>query len=123
MFVITKDFIENYTGEDDEIVEPVECVRIFMQINPIDFQKEVIEPLDKIESAFDEDGHITLTGIKAICKFQFRLYDGDDNLYYEGYYNGLEGSEEEAFEPLDWASYNSGCTTLRYLENGEWVEL
>jgi hypothetical protein len=119
MFVITKDYIENYSGNDDEVVEPIDCIRVFAD----DYEKEVRIPLVGVEGAFNDKGGVTLKGIKQLCFTQFRLYDDDDNLYYEGYYNGLEGDEEEAFEPLDWAGAYAGCTTLRYLENGEWVEL
>jgi hypothetical protein len=119
MFVITKDYIENYAGGDDEVVEPIDCVRIFAS----NYEEEIRKPLAGVKGAFDDKGSVTLEGIKKLCLYQFRLYDDDDNLYYEGYYNGLDGDEEEAFEPLDWAGAYAGCTTLKYLEKGKWVEL
>lgn len=119
MFVITKDYVESYSGNDEEIVEHIEGVWIFAS----DYENEVRIPLAGVKGAFNDTGGVTLKGIKQLCFTQFRLYDDDGILYYEGYYNGLEGDEEAAFEPLDWASAYAGCTTLKYLENSEWVEL
>jgi len=58
---------------------------------------------------------------------RFRMYDDDDNLYYEGsFYDaaGDEGDPELDFSPLeDYGSPNAGCTHIRYLEEGKWVLL
>jgi len=57
----------------------------------------------------------------------FRLYDDDGKLYYEGRTADINEDEERAFAPLDWARYKAGCTYMMYrphgLYNGEWKEL
>ena len=58
----------------------------------------------------------------------FRLYDDNGKLYYEGRTNDIHEDEERAFAPLDWAaSWGTGCTTLKYrqhgLYNAPWEEL
>ena len=49
----------------------------------------------------------------------FKLYDDDDNLYYEGF------MQEADFDPLDdFGMPNSGCTYLMYSEGkGEGFQL
>ena len=50
---------------------------------------------------------------------QFRMYDDDDVLYYEG---ALVGWDE--FAPLDdFGGPNAGCTRIDYFEHGEWRPL
>jgi len=52
---------------------------------------------------------------------QFRLYDDDGNLYYEGV--SSDSTSERAFDPLDdFGTPNAGCTTIRYYrkDKGEW---
>jgi hypothetical protein len=50
--------------------------------------------------------------------FQFRIYDDDGILYYEGL------SDEEEFEPLDWAMHDAGATAIHYKQpNGGWAQL
>lgn len=52
----------------------------------------------------------------------FRLYDDDGNLYYEGVMFD-DGTEAQAFEPLDWG-YGDGCTEVRTKSaTGAWVTL
>lgn len=55
----------------------------------------------------------------------FRLYDGDNNLYFEGIIseNWLFGEAEYAFAPLDWAQANFGCTSMWYFNGEDWEEL
>jgi hypothetical protein len=43
--------------------------------------------------------------------WDFRLYDDDKILYYEG-----KGYGDVEFDPLDWAMYNDGCTYMTYNE-------
>ena len=43
---------------------------------------------------------------------KFRLYDDDGNLYYQGVMYD-DGSEVQAFAPLQWGAYDAGCTTMR----------
>lgn len=51
-------------------------------------------------------------------KYQFRLYDDDGVLYYEGICSELD------FHPLDWAIPHAGCTTMTYLAaDGTWEPL
>jgi hypothetical protein len=56
-------------------------------------------------------------------KHSINLYDDDDNLYYKGYSSSIHGSEAKAFEPLDWAERDAGCTYMKYLEKGVWKVL
>lgn len=49
--------------------------------------------------------------------------DGEDMPDYLGVASAariLEGDEEKAFAPLDWAERDSGCTTLEYYQGGKW---
>lgn len=54
---------------------------------------------------------------KSFMKNKFKLFDDDDNLYFEGIYDENSISDfnpEEEFEPLDWAMNDSGCTYMKY---------
>ncbi len=55
----------------------------------------------------------------------FRLYDDDDELYYEGrLVRDDEDDDDVLFAPLDWAMDDSGCTRIDYLsESGDWETL
>jgi len=50
--------------------------------------------------------------------YQFKLYDSDGELYFEGL-----SDDSESYYPLDWAIANHGCTDIEYLEDGNWVAL
>lgn len=54
----------------------------------------------------------------------FRMYDDDDNLYYEGRFLALEDEEdpEAEFAPLeDFGTPNAGCTYIKYRsKDGKW---
>ena len=52
---------------------------------------------------------------------KFKLFDDDGELYYEGV--ATNQSSESAFEPLDWAMANDGCTDIKYFNNGRWESL
>jgi hypothetical protein len=60
---------------------------------------------------------------------QFRMYDDDDELYYEGRWVADPDVPDEAFEgfePLDcFGAPNAGCTRLDYRNDatGEWARL
>ena len=60
---------------------------------------------------------------------RFRMYDGDDELYYEGRWVADPNTDDEAFEgfePLDcFGAPNAGCTRLDYRNDttGEWTTL
>jgi hypothetical protein len=54
----------------------------------------------------------------AELPLQFKIYDDDGVLYYEG------RSDEEEFEPLDWAEYVAGATSIMYKQqDGSWAWL
>lgn len=56
--------------------------------------------------------HVLLTDPDAGRRF--RIYDGDDELYYSGRYLG---PDEELYGPLDdWAEANAGATTIEYYD-------
>ena len=49
---------------------------------------------------------------------RFKIFDDDGEIYYEG------RSDEEEFEPLDWAMYNAGATAIHYRQkDGSWPPL
>lgn len=53
----------------------------------------------------------------------FKLYDDDGILYYTGKFYG-DADSEDAFQPLDWATYDSGCTYIKYRQpNGKYETL
>jgi hypothetical protein len=57
---------------------------------------------------------------------EIRLLDDDGEVYYEGRATRkriLHSSEEYAFEVLDWAMADAGCTELQYFDGGEWQTL
>lgn len=56
----------------------------------------------------------------AQLPYEFQLLDDDGILYYEGKCGDLaEASEQKAFEPLDWAMADVGCTEMLYRKLGE----
>jgi hypothetical protein len=55
-----------------------------------------------------------------------RLLDDDGELVFEASATReriLKSAEERAFEILDWAMADAGCTELQYCDNGEWQTL
>jgi hypothetical protein len=55
-----------------------------------------------------------------------RLLNDDGGLEYEALATReriLESPEEPAFELLDWAMADAGCTELQYFDGGEWKTL
>jgi len=59
--------------------------------------------------------------LKKVLPHEFRLYDDDGELYYEGLSD--DQSTEDAFQPLDHYT-RDGCTDIKYLEaNGIWRSL
>jgi len=77
----------------------------------------------------DDDGKRvqTFTTAGDNLSWDFRLYDDDGKLYYEGRSADFDKDEERAFAPLDWAASFAGCTTLTYRIHGnfggEWLTL
>jgi hypothetical protein len=61
--------------------------------------------------------------IPATEKHSIKLVDDDGEVIYMGYSSSINGTEEEAFAPLDWAERDAGCTNLYYLENSKWKVL
>lgn len=61
--------------------------------------------------------------IKELLINKFRLFDDDGELYLEGL--STNQNAESAFEPLDWATANFGCTNIKYLdpETNKWESL
>lgn len=54
--------------------------------------------------------------------FKFRMKDGDDNVYYEGYCDSND--DESAFDPLDdFGTPNAGCCSIEYLHGRRWEQL
>jgi hypothetical protein len=57
-------------------------------------------------------------------KTKIKLYDDDDNLYYDGETSWINAGESKAFQPLDWAAGYAGCTYMKYKDkDGEWKVL
>ena len=56
-----------------------------------------------------EDEHLNINKTE-----KFRLYDGDNHLYYEGFAFIDEAHDETGFEPLDWGTAYAGCTHIEY---------
>ena len=56
----------------------------------------------------------TLSATEIIKQgFHFKMYDGDGNLYYEGY--STSNDDESAFGPLlDFGEPDAGCTGIKY---------
>lgn len=60
-----------------------------------------------------------LQQFKDCLNFEFRLYDDDDELYFTGLCRDLDQqSGDSAFEPLDWATADSGCTRMDFRKKG-----
>jgi hypothetical protein len=59
--------------------------------------------------------------------YEFQLFDDDGELYYKGKCGDCTNEPAEvAFAPLDWATNDSGCTTMKFRKagsNAEWEVL
>jgi hypothetical protein len=65
----------------------------------------------------------TADRLKAGEGVPFRMYDDDNELYYEGRFMG-DSESEDAFSPLDdFGSPNAGCTRIDYLRGRKWEQL
>ena len=81
---------------------------------------------ESYKTADDQGKAMMLAQFKANMTDEFRLYDGDDNLYYEGLCLDLDDQDSDsAFAPLDWAAADSGCTRMDYRKKDttEWKTL
>lgn len=76
---------------------------------------------DHIDTDQQGFGTALAIGSKMTCVHPFRIYDGDDVLYYEGVSD--DNLSESAFAPLDWATAYAGATRIDYLRNGKWETL
>jgi hypothetical protein len=57
-------------------------------------------------------------------KTKIKLYDDDNNLYYDGQTSDINESSGLAFEPLDWARGYAGCSHMKYKDiDGTWKVL
>ena len=66
-------------------------------------------------SETDSDGFVTL-----INKTEFRMYDDDKNLYFEGFIYG----DFDGFEPLDdFGAPKAGATTIFLFEKNKWNQV
>ena len=93
MWIITKDFISK--PEDDDISRAGDTSSNF---NPEKFEKE-----------------------KEKDYYQFRLLDDDETVYFEGLISvsDIEGTEEQAFDPLDSYQGIYGVTIMQYKKPNE----
>lgn len=64
-----------------------------------------------------------LEAIKQLMPFPFKLYDSEGEIYYEGFYDGANGTDEQALEPLIWSQRYTDCKKLEICDMGEWFEL
>ncbi len=56
-----------------------------------------------------ETGPASAAIVKHSKSQYFAVYDDDEVLYYEGYFNG-----QDEFQPLDYYMSNDGCTDIKY---------
>lgn len=78
--------------------------------------KVTYDHLEELSCLFGEGS------LKDKPKYQFRLYDDDNNLYFSGI--STDRDSEAAFEPLDHCMGAYGCTEIQYLQDdGDWETL
>lgn len=54
-------------------------------------------------------------------RIPFKLYDDDNELYYEGWLIDDDECMTQQFV-LDWAKYDSGCTTIKVKKPAGWIQ-
>ncbi len=103
LWIITHDHINTGEGEKSKagrMRAPRELIELLRTDTP--------EAKESRIKAFRDD-----------MNFEFRLYDDDGELYYEGLCKDLDDQcEESAFGPLDWAMNDVGATTMKYRKVG-----
>lgn len=52
---------------------------------------------------------------------KFRLYDDDGIIYYSGVLTDDDYANAQDYA-LQWGQYDSGCTTVKVLRDGRWVQ-
>lgn len=53
---------------------------------------------------------------------QFRLYDDDGELYYEGVFGDNKEEEVDYEAVLNYGTWDAGCTTLKVKRGRRWVQ-
>ena len=75
------------------------------------------EKLEKLETpriyGTSAEERASIRDGKAGKGAHFKLYDDDSNCYYTGYFYG-DADSEDAFQPLEWAAHDAGCTYIKY---------
>lgn len=99
-WIVTKDYVDNFDGSGE--FDPKKQLKEVTVIGP-----------RKCE----------LTKEELLQGHPFKMYDDDDNLYYEGFYVG-DKTSEGAFDPLDhYGTPNAGCTKIFYKKGNKWDQL
>jgi hypothetical protein len=85
------------------------------------------EKLEKLETprvyGTSNEERANIRNGKAGKGTHFKLYDDDDNCYFTGYFYG-DADSEDAFQPLEWATHDAGCTYIKYRQpNGKYEVL
>ena len=71
-------------------------------------------------NASEEQRDVLRAAWAAECETEFHLFDDDGEHYYSGVCLKLdEQDEESAFEPLNWAMNDAGCTRMDTRKKGE----
>ena len=103
-WIITKDLINNKPGEK---------TRLNYKSAPKSWLKEYADAHDTVRTALVQRFKESMTD-------EFRLFDDDGELYYEGLCKDLDDQDaDSAFAPLDWAMNDVGCTRMDYRKKGE----
>jgi len=110
-WIITKDLINTAPGEKSK----VNFRRVSKEFK--EAYRTVIADEHRTETEARQAQ--MLEEFKDSMNFQFRLYDDDGELYYEGLCKDLDDVDgDQAFEPLDWAMNDVGCTRMDYRKKG-----
>lgn len=99
--------------DKDHIAEPGEESRAGFQFNTM--------PTYAIERIIGVSTEMLPGGLDGIAPIPFRMYDDDGELYYEGQLSDDPDCENQS-AALRWGEADAGCTTIKVLRNGEWVQ-
>ena len=58
---------------------------------------------------------------KETATTKFRLFDDDGELCYSGILTDDDDAAAQTYA-LQWGAYDSGCTTIKVLRDGVWVQ-
>jgi hypothetical protein len=109
-WIITVDHINNREGDSPQVGK--------MMCPP--------ELAAQLRAASPAERQVIRDAFKAAMTDEFRLYDDDGELYYEGLCLDLDNQDgDSAFQPLDWAMGDVGCTEMRHRKRGvgDWATL